>query len=247
MNDYQVNEEIKRLQAIRLENQTESEEIKELFGSKQQTQINTQRKATYESSDDEGATKKNSCCGDSSDEVNLDLDEDVSNSKSTSRGRGTRGTKAGRGATGRGRGRGRGRGAAQTDTRSQQQEKLVFMPSTNSSKLKKEPNFYSDDEEIVEIDNQKYSSNSKLSTKTTSTRSQALENKSQNIKTSTTPSVRRTRIDYDDDDNDDDLEELVKSSNKKAKPNVSEFDTQSQSASSNTFSIFKKVANKKKF
>jgi hypothetical protein len=244
VNDYQINEEIKRLQAIRLENQNESEEIRELFGSKQHTQSTTQRKATYESSDEEVATKKNSCCGDSSDEGNLNLDEDVSTGKSTSRGRGARGAKAGRGA-GRGRGRGRGRGAAQTESRTQQQEKSTFMSSSNSSKLKKEPDFYSDDEEIIEIDNEKYKSSSKLTSKTTSTRSQALETKSQNIKTSTTPSVRRTRIDYDDDENDDDLEELVKSSNKKAKPNTAEFDTQSQS--SNTFSIFKKVANKKKF
>lgn len=58
-----------------------------------------------------------------------------------------------------------------------------------------------------------------------------------------TNSTRRTRIQYEEDEDDDDLENRYGSTAKKSK--AAEVDDREEEAT-NTFSIFRKVANKKK-
>jgi hypothetical protein len=220
-NEFQLEEEIRNFQKMRLANaDEEDQELKEIF---EKTRKNTQptQRPINEDSDDEVPSSRKKTSYDS-DEMN-DIDSEIPEKQTSGRGRGSRGgsTRA------RGRGSRGGRGGRGAKAAAVEENKTFSSSNTTRAPLvKKQPSYVDDSEpEIIDLDDGK--------------KSQDKESKFFPVKSlATTPSVRRTRIDYDDDEDD----ENMFSNSKKTKLTTTKIEDDDIP---NTFSIFKKVAKKK--
>ena len=218
---------------MRLANQEEEDtEIKDIFekaASKNLTQTTQSRssKTLFDSEDDEEivASMPNKKKGQYSSDENLD--EDLINSTAaktqTGRGRG-----AARGATrARGRGSRGGRGGT---------TKTTATAAASKTSKKSTINYGDDsDAEIIDLSDENV---------TASKRCKPQASAIKPIATST--SMRRNRIDYESDEDDDD-QMYEKSSSKKPKQTSQLKSSDDEATATSTFSIFKRVANKKKF
>lgn len=220
-NEFQLEQEIKSFQQMRLSNQEEEDqEIKGIFEkTRKNTQPTAQRK--YEDSDEEITSSKKKPINLESDE---DIDEEIEIKATSGRGRGAvRAT----GTRGRGRGSRGGRGGRGAKAAVVEEEKASFFQATRSQRTQstiKKPVYTLEDsdQDVIDLEEEE------TKPKTSNTIKQM----------STTPSVRRTRIQYDDDDEDDLMSNY--NSSKKVKASQEE-----DSEITNTFSIFKKMAKKK--
>ena len=228
-NDAQLTEEIKKFQRMRLANQEEEDtEIKDIFekaASKNVTQTTQSRssKTLFDSEDDEEIMSSKPIKKKSQYSSDENLDEDLIGSTAsktqTGRGRGTA-----RGATrARGRGSRGGRGGTTKTT------------AAAAKTSKKSSINYGDDSDADIID---LSDDNVTASKRPKPQASAKP-----IATST--SMRRNRIDYESDEDDDHMYE--KSSSKKPKQTSQPKSSDDEATATSTFSIFKRVANKKKF
>lgn len=221
-NEFQLEEEIRNFQKMRVSNvEEEEQELKEIFEkTRKNTQLNQRQTQQVDSDEEVPSTRKKATYD--SDEA-YDIDAEVVEKPTSGRGRGSRG-----GST-RARGRGSrgsrgGRGAKAVVVK---EEESFFSSSSRVPLAKKQPTYLQDsDPEIIDLDE-----DNKMQSKTQS----KLFN--QPVKTMST-SVRRARIDYDDDKN-----ENGENNSKKSKLTDSKLNEDDDIP--NTFSIFKKVAKKK--
>lgn len=236
-NEYQLEQEIRNFQQMRVSNQDEEDqEIKGIFEKTRKHTQQTQKRADDVDSEDEVITKKKPTTFDSDENLDDDLDPDLI-PKQSGRGRGSRGGAAATRARGKGSRGGRGgRGAKASDTTlfSNTTTRSQIPSSIQATNKKKVYNYGDSDNDIIDLDEEESSSKAKSNSKI--------------IKSiSTTPSVRRQRIEYDDDEDEDSFGS--KSNSKKVKTNYGKImndEDNDEKEISSTFSIFKKVANKKK-
>lgn len=195
-NEFQLEEEIRNFQKIRLSNiEEEDKELKEIF---EKSRKNTQNSTKADDSFDMSSLNRK----------NVDSDEDDEEIKEKSNSGHGRGSRRGA-ASSRGRGSRTTRAARGKKTAPEESSYFQSFPS----QIKKEKNSINSDNALID-----------------------LEADQKPIKSmTTTPSVRRTRIQYEDDE-----DEYINSKKTKILDSNLEDDD-----ISNTFSIFKKVAKKK--
>ena len=223
-NEFQLEEEIRNFQKMRVSNvEEEEQELKEIFEKTRKNTQLTQKQVQKDDSDEEVPSTRKKKTYDSDDAD--DIDTEIVEKPTSGRGRGSRGgsTRArGRGSRG---GRG-GRGAKAVVN----EEESFFTSSSRAPFTKKQPTYLEDsDPEIIDLDEEKVTQGK--------TKNKLFNQPAKTL--TTTQSLRRTRIDYDDDEAD----ENINNSSKKSKLTNSKLNEDDDIPS--TFSIFKKVAKKK--
>lgn len=245
-NEIQLIDEIKHFQEMRVSNESDEEtELKEMFektrSQKSKTQTQTQRKtgaksATYMDDDDD---EDDIASRQDDDDVDEDLIKPTPTTSTRGRGRGrgaaaatstsTRGSTRGRG---RGAGAGRGRGASKQTT-------LKFQEDSEN--------------EIDEVDDVPPPTTTTRSGRTSTKASTVIDNSyNQTLKPSNTTTRKKSRIEFMDDEDPDhnDSLENKQPSNKRSKSSklveISDDDDHDASKNTNTYSIFKSAASKRK-